>query len=244
MQRREFIGGTIALTSSMVIPNLKSLKDSKDLTILFQGDSITDAGRDRSKYYPNNAAGLGSGYVGQVSTELLGTYTKRNINVYNRGISGDKVPQLASRWIDDCLQLKPDVLSVMIGVNDFWHTLTHGYKGTPQEYKDGFYRLLSDTKSEFPDIRMIIAEPFYIANGSAIDNQIWATGFPPYQEYAAEVAQKIGAEFIPLQSIFDKALADQSVAYWCPDGVHPSMAGTYLMSEAWLKALKNLNLGI
>jgi lysophospholipase L1-like esterase len=241
MKRREFVNKTtLVLASGVFAPKIDLVHDSDVFTILFQGDSITDAGRDRSRYYANNASGLGSGYVGQVATELLGTKTDKTINIYNRGISGDKVPQLAARWKDDCMQLKPTILSVMVGVNDFWHTLTHGYEATSRDYVDGFYRLMSDTKSAIPDIKIIIAEPFYVPDGTAINNDIWKSGFPIYQKGAEEVAQKIGAEFIPLQSIFNIALSNQPVSYWCPDGVHPSLAGSYLMSEAWLKVLNKI----
>ena len=101
-------------------------------TILFQGDSITDAGRDRSRYYANDARGMGGGYVRLIATQLLAQHPADEIRCYNRGISGNKVHQLAARWQDDCLQLRPQVLSILIGVNDFWHTLSSGYTGTPE----------------------------------------------------------------------------------------------------------------
>ena len=129
------IGG-ISLTAMAAMPSFANASNTKKnnnapnkLTILFQGDSITDAGRDKASYYANDAAGMGQGYVFQIVSHLLGANPGKDWKYYNRGISGHKVFQLADRWDDDCLQLKPDVLSILIGVNDFWHTLNN-YKVT------------------------------------------------------------------------------------------------------------------
>src|SRR5438477_12896984 len=89
-------------------------------------------GRDRGVADPNSARALGSGYPLLVASAALAAYPDRGLRFYNRGISGNKVPDLQARWADDVLALKPDVLSILIGVNDFWHTLSHGYTGTVQ----------------------------------------------------------------------------------------------------------------
>jgi len=101
-----------------------------EMTILFQGDSITDGGRRRERYYANDSGGMGGGYVNMLVGQILKKYPGKGIKIYNRGISGNKVHQLRDRWNEDCLQLQPDVLSVMIGVNDFWHTLTSSKRRT------------------------------------------------------------------------------------------------------------------
>ena len=134
--------------------NQKAETDKKPLelpegtTLLFQGDSITDAGRDRGQYYANNGNGLGKGYAYQISSHLLGEHPKKKLRIYNRGISGHKVFQLANRWEDDCLQLKPDILSILIGVNDFWHALNGRYDGTVDVYDTDLRKLLERTKSK------------------------------------------------------------------------------------------------
>lgn len=202
-------------------------------TILFQGDSITDAGRDRGSYYANNPDGMGKGYVHHTATQLLGTMPVKNLRIYNRGISGHKVFQLADRWDDDCLQLRPDVLSILIGVNDFWHTLSSGYTGTVQTYETDFRKLLERTKKELPATRLIICEPFAVAGGTAITDK-WKD-FEGYRIAAKKLAGEFGASFVPFQTVFDEALKLAPASYWCPDGVHPSLAGAYLMKEAWLK---------
>ena len=187
--------------------------------ILFQGDSITDAGRNRGAYYANNMQGLGSGYVFLAAAQLLANEPDQQYWIYNRGISGNKVYQLADRWQDDCLNLQPDVLSILIGVNDYWHKLRHGYKGTVEIYEKDFKALLERTKKAFPDVQLIIGEPFAVKGGSAID-QDWMDGnFDAYRAVANSVAQAFDAAFIPYHSIFEKALESRScrllVSGWC-----------------------------
>lgn len=245
MKRRNFLGQSalsVAGLSTILkaagancTTNTITLKENA--TILFQGDSITDAGRNRGRYYANDGGGMGSGYVRQTVTTLMGKHPQKGLRCYNRGISGHKVFQLANRWEDDCLQLQPDVLSILIGVNDFWHTLSHNYKGTVEVYEKDFRTLLDRTKKSLPDVQLIIAEPF-VLRGTAIVEEKWYPAFSAYQKVAQSIAKDYDATFIPLQSIFDKALEMAPVSYWCPDGVHPSMAGAYLMAEAWLSALQ------
>jgi lysophospholipase L1-like esterase len=244
--RRTFMkAGALGISGAVAVPfishaaTLPNPADApKDLTILFQGDSITDAGRDRSRYYPNETAGMGQGYVFQIVAHLLGTYPEKDWKYYNRGISGNKVFQLADRWQDDCLQLKPDVLSILIGVNDFWHSL-RDYPGTVKTYNEDFRRLLDRTLAEYPNIKLMIGEPFALKGGTAI-NERWYPYFPEYQTAAKDIAKDYNAVFIPYQKILDDALKLAPVSYWSPDGVHPSMAGAFKMKEAWLQAFSGM----
>lgn len=212
----------------------------EDLVILFQGDSVTDNGRHRSDYYANRAAGLGFGYPFHAASALLGQYPKKNFRLYNRGISGHKVFELANRWEEDALMLQPDVLSILIGVNDFWHVLDFGYKGTVETYKADYRQLLSRTRKRLPNVKFIIGEPFALMGGTAIIEEKWIPKFAEYQRAAKEIAVEFDAAFIPYQSIFENALKEAPVSYWCPDGVHPSMAGHYLMTMNWLKTFMKL----
>ena len=237
--RRSIIQGVGAGVLSQFVTSELANKANElpdNLTVLFQGDSITDAGRDRGAYYANHPSGMGQGYVRHIVTHLLGQYPDQDLKFYNRGISGHKVFQLLNRWEEDCLQLQPDVLSILIGVNDFWHTLTHGYQGTSNVYQKDLSSLLQITKDLYPNIKIIIGEPFVLHEGTAIQKEKWIGRFEAYQASSRELAQAIGAQFIPYQKIFDEALGRKSTSYWCPDGVHPSMAGNYLMAEAWLKS--------
>jgi lysophospholipase L1-like esterase len=212
------------------------LKLRKDACILFQGDSITDAGRDRKKEAKiNDRDMLGNGYPLYTAAELLATHAGKSLQIYNRGISGNKVFQLQARWEQDCIALKPDVLSILIGVNDFWHTKTGNYTGTIETYTDDYRQLLSDTKTALPDVQLVICEPFTIKGGRALDDS-WYPAFDAYRSAAKQLAKEFKAIFVPFQSVFDRALEQAPVAHWGGDGVHPSIAGAVLMKNAWLKA--------
>ncbi|MDR2627085.1 MAG: SGNH/GDSL hydrolase family protein [Dysgonamonadaceae bacterium] len=212
------------------------MKLKNEAVILFQGDSITDVGRNKGREdKANDFDMLGKGYALYTASELLASHPDKNLQVYNRGISGNKVYQLQERWEKDCIALKPDVLSILIGVNDFWHTKTHGYTGTVETYADDYRKLLSETKNRFPDIHLLICEPFTIKGGNRVDDS-WYPDFDAYRASAKALAKEFKAIFVPFQAVFDNALKKAPAAYWGADGVHPSIAGAWLMKNAWLKA--------
>ncbi|MCK4751257.1 MAG: SGNH/GDSL hydrolase family protein [Bacteroidales bacterium] len=204
--------------------------------ILFQGDSITDAGRNRQRELPNDSGSFGGGYAHIIASWLLAEMAGKDLTIYNRGISGNKVYQLAERWDKDCLDLKPDVLSILIGVNDYWHFRNGQYDGTPEVYENDFRALLTRTREALPDIKLVICEPFVLTETSAVDES-WLEPFRPYQEIAAKIAGEFDAVWVPFQEAFQKAIQLAPAAYWAGDGVHPSMAGAQLMADTWLKAL-------
>lgn len=210
----------------------------KNATVLFQGDSITDWGRDKSDENPNS--GLGHGYALFAAAYLRHKLPKHNLQCYNRGVGGDKVFQLADRWDQDCLQLKPDLLSILVGVNDFWHTLDGNFDGNVDDYKRNFTALLERTKKALPDVQLVIGEPFVIEEGSSVDDN-WFPAFYDYQSTAKDVAAKFDAAFIPYQSLFDEVTKNVNPIYWSEDGVHPTMAGFQLMAEAWLQTVKRMD---
>ncbi|MEM9917204.1 MAG: SGNH/GDSL hydrolase family protein [Bacteroidota bacterium] len=227
-----------AALSTELTSDLPSSPD-KGQVILFQGDSITDAGRNRNVQNANNGAGMGFGYAYQIASHLLGRYPDRAFKCYNRGISGHKVFQLSDRWKEDCLDLKPDVLSLLIGVNDFWHTKTHGFKGTAQSYEDDLRRLLDRTKAAFPNIKIMLCEPFFVAGGSKLKAD-WFAEFDQYRAANVRIGKDYADVYIPFNTLFAKALESATVDYWCADGVHPSIAGSYLMANAWLEAFSKI----
>ena len=140
--------------------------------ILFQGDSITDNGRNKESRVANDIGALGRGYAMLASAYLLRQLPQLNLQFINQGISGNKVHQLAERWETDCLEIKPNVLSILIGVNDYWHTKTGGYTGTLQTYIDDYRKLLDDTLERLPKIKLIIGEPFAV-NGIRAVTDDW-----------------------------------------------------------------------
>uniref|UniRef100_UPI0032178780 GDSL-type esterase/lipase family protein n=1 Tax=uncultured Draconibacterium sp. TaxID=1573823 RepID=UPI0032178780 len=209
---------------------------NKEDIILFQGDSITDAGRDRNNQLPNNGGAFGRGYAFLTAANLLNTMPEENLKIHNRGISGNKVFQLADRWEEDCLDLKPNVLSILIGVNDYWHKRNGHYDGTIEVYENDYRALLQRTLKALPDIKLVLCEPFYVLETSAVD-ETWVEPMKKYQAAAKRISDEFNTIWVPFQKVFDEAIKHVPGTYWTGDGVHPSMAGAQLMAEAWLKAV-------
>lgn len=202
-------------------------------TILFQGDSITDAGRSREAApEPNSQPALGNGYAWLAASQLLVDRPADDLKIFNRGISGNKVHQLAERWDAECLALKPDVLSILIGVNDFWHKKNLGYEGTLETYEHDYNALIERTKSALPDVKLVMCEPFVLRVGAVDDS--WFPEFDGYRAAARRVAEKAGAVFVPFQEMFDAAVKIAPPERWAADGVHPAPDGAALMAHAWL----------
>jgi len=207
------------------------------MKILFQGDSITDAGRDvRVVKTANNPSGLGHGYVLMAVGRLLAEYPDRDLQFYNRGISGHKVFQLANRWQRDCLDLTPDVLSILIGVNDFWHTFSGGYTGSLDTYEQDYMALIDRTREALPKTQLIICEPFMVPCGEV--DQLWIRQFIQYREAARRVAARAQAVFVPFQSVLDQACRTTPPALLAPDGVHPTLGACHLLANAWVDTVR------
>ncbi|MCB1228784.1 MAG: SGNH/GDSL hydrolase family protein [Verrucomicrobiae bacterium] len=222
-----------ALSFSPSTSRAEAPKLAKGNVILFQGDSITDAGRDRkTQDQANDSAMLGRGYPHFIADGLLADHADLDLKIYNRGISGNKVPDLDARWQKDCLDLKPNILSILIGVNDIWHKLNGRYDGTPEIYRDGFTALLDRTKKALPDVTLVICEPFVLKTGAV--NDTWFPEFETRRAFAEEVAKKANAIWVPFQKMFNDAVASGTEpAHWAKDGVHPTADGHQLMAKTW-----------
>ena len=252
MKRRNFLQAAAFTTTAMAIPSILSAslpasKKQKPLvigqgnTILFQGDSITDAGREKTKELPNAGSSFGGGYAFLAASSVLKTHASQGPQIYNRGISGNKVYQLAERWQKDCIDLKPDILSILIGVNDYWHMRNGQYDGTADVYERDFRKLLSETRSVLPGVKLVICQPFILTGTTAVDES-WVKPFAPYQAAAAKICGEFNGIWVPFQEVFNEALKHAPASWWAPDGVHPSMAGSYLMAAAWLKAVTGIQI--
>ncbi|MCG6187136.1 SGNH/GDSL hydrolase family protein [Maribellus maritimus] len=252
LSRRNFITRTAAGTAALasipsIVANAVPAKGStskqkyslfgKGNTVLFQGDSITDAGREKEKELPNNPGSFGHGYAFLAASALLNALPEEQLTIYNRGISGNKVYQLADRWEKDCLDLKPDVLSILIGVNDYWHKRNGRYDGTIEIYENDYRALLKRTKENLPGVRLVICEPFYVLNTKSVD-ETWVEPMKQYQAAAKRIAKEFDAFWVPFQNVFDEAIKYAPETYWTGDGVHPAMPGAQLMAEAWLQVVK------
>lgn len=218
--------GTVALAESPASgkPALK-----KGAVVLFQGDSLTDAGRKKEITEPNHGGALGNGYAAMITGEILLAHPGMELQCHNRGISGNKVPDLAARWDRDVIALKPDVLSIMIGVNDLWHTFAFGnkYKATIGDYETGYRALLERTRKEVPGVRMVICEPFTTRTSD---------DFKPLADFRAvsrKLADEMQLTFVPFQSLFDEAVKAAPAEFWLWDGIHPSIAGHTIMARKW-----------
>ncbi len=246
LDRRTFLRNSALLPAvlagsrTLTAPDLTPAKVPGQLTVLFQGDSITDAGRDRSSTEANDSGKMGVGYSLLTAAMLLAEYPKVDLKYYNRGISGNKVFQLSDRWEEDALTLKPDVVSILIGVNDFWHMLNGQYDGTVDVYRTDYRKLLQRTREALPDVKFILLEPFIVQGGKSVQDARWSNEFPAYREAAREISQEFDTAWVPLQHVFDEALEEAPAEHWSGDGVHPSLAGSYLMAEAWMKAFGRL----
>ena len=225
--------GCSSLQGDPAEPSAK-LAHKQDSTILFQGDSITDAGRNRrAEKRANDAGALGRGYAFLAASQLLAENPDIQLQIYNRGISGNKVFQLRDRWDKDCLALMPDILSILIGVNDIWHGLNGKYDGTADTYAKDYRALVARTQRELPGVELVICEPFVLRCGAV--NETWFPEFDRYRAAARDIATDAQALFVPFQSMFDIAIEHAQPSHWAADGVHPTMAGSYLMAQTWPK---------
>lgn len=208
------------------------------MKILFQGDSITDAGRYTEVGTGVRDSSLGAGYVKLIANRLLCDSPEKNYEIINRGISGNRIVDLYARWKADCINLAPDVLTILIGVNDTWHE-RGGQNGVEVPRYERFYsELIEWTLSALPNIKIILMTPF----ANPVNDHI-ASFFPEVNE-RQEVVEKLAKEFslpcVKLHEDFEAANARAPMEYWTPDGVHPSGAGHQMIADAWLKAFAQL----
>ncbi len=203
-------------------------------TFLLQGDSITDAGRNRE-----NDAARGNGYPTLIAAELMYEHPGE-VCVINRGISGNRVVDLYARMKKDIVQLKPDYLSILIGVNDVWHDYADIPNGVSDEkYRKVYDLMIEEILQELPEVKIYILEPFVLP-GTATQAR--------WEEFSSEVkkravsaravAEKYHLPFIPLQEKFDALCNLAAPDWWLRDGVHPSAAGHEMIARELLKAVK------
>jgi len=196
--------------------------------ILFQGDSITDGGRQRTGSDYNHIMGQDYGYL--IAAQIGAEYPERNLTFINRGISGNRVTDLAARWQKDTLDLKPNLLSILIGVND---TTSHE---SVDVYEQTYDKLLADTLAALPNVKIILGEPFLLPVGKHKDTYAAElTEVKSRQEVVAKLADKYHLPIIHFQKAFDDACLKAPAEHWSWDGVHPTYAGHGLMAQEWLR---------
>lgn len=201
----------------------------KNDIILFQGDSITDCGRNYAE-----ASSLGVGYALMAGARLGLQYAEKNLTFLNRGISGNRAVDLQARWDKDCLELKPTWVSIYIGINDTWRRFDSGQETTAAEFEASYRDLIERTRKNL-EARMVLVEPFVLPVPE--DRKGWRQDLDPKIHVVRELAREYGAVLVPLDGLFAAASVKAEPAFWAGDGVHPSPAGHALIADAWMKAV-------
>ena len=204
------------------------------MRFLFLGDSITDAGRERQ----DDPRELGTGYVRLLASDL--TFWHPDYEVLNTGIGGNRVTDLLPRWKKDCLELLPDVLTILIGINDVWHEISQQNGVSGELFEEVYDILLREVRLSMPDTRIILMGA-YVIHGTAVDGH-WAEfekETAVRREKTRRLAGKYGADYLDLQEKFEKAEERFPAGHWTRDGVHPTPAGHWLIAKEWKHVWEN-----
>lgn len=197
--------------------------------VLFQGDSITDCGRDRE-----DKDDLGTGYPLMVSAFFNSIYPEKNVKFINRGISGNRVRDLKERWQEDCLDLKPDLVSILVGINDCWRRYDNNDMTSVTDFEKDYRFILEETR-EVIEADIILLEPFVLSYPA--DREKWREDLDPKIQVVRKLAREYAISYIALDGIFSESIMKKEPSFWANDGVHPTPAGHALISRAWLGAV-------
>ncbi len=203
--------------------------------ILFQGDSITDMNRGRGAD-PNHI--LGHSYAFIIGAQIGAHFPEKKLTFINRGISGNTVPDLAARWKKDTLGENPDILSILIGINDVGRALRANTRVDVAAFEKGYHGMLTDARAANPKLKIVLCEPFVVPSMARERFADWKEDVEKLQPVVGRLAAKYHAPVVPLQKVFDEAGKRAEMTYWVWDGVHPTYAGQQLVAEAWLKCVR------
>jgi len=195
--------------------------------VLFQGDSITDMNRGRTDD-PNHI--LGHSYAFLIAAKTGAAYPERRIEFINRGVSGNKIADLAARWQTDAIDLKPTVLSILVGINDV------DSDEPLEQFEASYDALLTRTEIALPGAQLVLCEPFGLPSGWREPK--WGQLHPRIQTaqaITAKLAKKHHAIFVPLQKVFDDACKKAPANYWIWDSIHPTYSGQQLIADQWVR---------
>ena len=214
------------------------------MKVLFYGDSITDAGRNRELLYGEES--LGFGYV-KYAAEGLRERGFAEEEIINRGISGNRIVDLYARVKIDAWNHKPDVLSILIGVNDVWHEISRE-NGVELDRWERIYRtMIEETLERLPDVKIMIIAPYVLHGPATADSEAIPNRWELFQKDVAEkvgackrIADKYNLPLIELQPAFDKACESAEPGYWTADGVHPTAFGHELIKNLWLETFEKI----
>lgn len=229
-----------ALISASEKPKINGKNTLKGLKILFQGDSITDGNRTRDKDWNHI---MGHGYAYLIASRLWYNHPAENLMFFNRGISGNRVKDLDARWQEDAIDLQPDIISILIGVNDVLSVVNNWGPDPFDKYEEYFRNILDKTQKKLPETRIVLMEPFILKLGWVNEkSEIWLEELKKRQELAKKLSLEYKTVYVPLQETFEKACELAPANYWIWDGVHPMPAGHELIAREWVKEVnKGLN---
>jgi acyl-CoA thioesterase-1 len=204
-----------------------SMNLKPDDRILFTGDSITDCNRRADPNEP-----LGHGYAMLAAARLAIRFASPQLQIFNRGISGNRVADLLARLDEDLFALKPTVVSIMIGINDTWRAFDSNKATTTASYEDDYRIILTRIRDELK-ARVVLIEPFLLHVPD--DRHKWRADLNPRIDAVRRLALEFATDLIPLDGIFAQAATQAPPKFWAPDGVHPTLAGHQLIADAWLR---------
>ncbi len=207
------------------------------MNIVLLGDSITDMGRKREATEGAWAYGCGYGFFVQGE---LSTAKPKEYKVYNKGISGNRSVDIYARIKADCWNLEPDVVSCLFGVNDVWHELYHKNGVELDRFVRTYEMILDETRQRFPNVKFMLMEPFFLKGLATNEKYEEFMAVKEYAKAVKEIAARKNCTFIPLQAEFDRLAAEYGDEYWLSDGIHPHVAGSKIIADAWLKAFETL----
>ena len=204
--------------------------------ILFQGDSITDGNRGRNEDL-NHIHGHGYQYI--IASEMYADNFDKNIEVINRGISGNRITDLLARWDEDCLNLNPTVLSILVGANDlYFNFYNQDSVFTAENYKQTYHTMLDSVIDKNPDTMLVIMEPFFGVSKDEAYSDYLQANIGDYSSAAKEIAKEYNAIFVPLQDIFDEYAKHTDIFKLLWDGVHPTTGGHQLIARRWKECVE------
>ena len=212
----------------------KSGSNEKNLVFLFQGDSITDGNRGRNTD-PNHI--MGHGYAFSVASRIGADFPDKGLTFYNRGISGNTIKDLQQRWQTDTLDIKPDVLSILAGINDIDRVVNNPDSESGIEEFEVVYRdILEQTRNQNPEILLVIGLPFFFPIGSRKEQgDLWKKETKKKSLTVKKLASEYSAMVVDYPTVFEKAMQKTKPEYWIWDGIHPTIFGHELMAREWIK---------
>jgi acyl-CoA thioesterase I len=199
----------------------------KGMKILFLGDSITDCGRREPAYKP-----MGRGYVSLIYRWLIARYPSLGLQFFNRGISSDRSRDLVRRWDEDCQQIQPDLLSILVGINDTWRRYESKDPTSVEDFEKNYEAVLQRVAGAGNPI-LVLCEPFLLAHPQGIE--VLREDLDPKIQVVREMARKYGAIYVPYDGIFAAASISVAPSYWAEDGMSPTDAGHALMAQVWME---------